>query len=266
MPMFKRACVVLLVILASACGGSSSSTSTAPTNFTITVSSPNTNVLFGATEQMTAAASDGRALTGGTWSSDNTAVATVSSTGLVTPTGAGQATIIFAASSGQVGTKLLRGLPNLNGTFIGNYTVTSCTASGELARMNSPCFANRAGTSGSYTFTLTQSLDVVSGRVVLDSVDSFTNISGTIGLDGSLTFSVVSTHLDTFLHETSVTNATWNLTAPAPRTFGGTFATIYTDTIYSGQIGINGSISTVSQTASLPPVFVGGYSGSARRQ
>jgi hypothetical protein len=81
---------------------------TAPTNFTITVSSPNTFVLFTATEQMTATASDGRALTGGTWSSDNTAVATVSTTGLVTPTGGGQATIIFAASSGQVGTKLLR--------------------------------------------------------------------------------------------------------------------------------------------------------------
>src|ERR1035437_10758805 len=194
MRISQRGCVLLLLISAAACGGSTS-TSPTPTNLTVTVSSPSSNVLFGATEQMTAVASDGRALTGGTWSSDNTAVATVSSTGLVTPTGAGQATIIFIASSGQGGHKLLRGLPNLNGTFTGNYTVTSCTASGELARMNSPCFANRAGTSGSYTFILTQSLDVVSGRVVLDSVDSFTNISGTIGLAGSLTFSVVSTHL-----------------------------------------------------------------------
>ena len=78
---FKRSCVLLLVIVLSACSGSSSLS--APTNLTVTVSSPNTNVLFGATEQMSVAASDGRALTG-TWTSDNTSVATVSSTGLVT--------------------------------------------------------------------------------------------------------------------------------------------------------------------------------------
>jgi uncharacterized protein YjdB len=63
---------------------------------------PNAIVLVGATEQMTATASDGRTLTG-TWRSDDAAVAMVSSTGLVTATGAGQATIIFTSSSGEVG-------------------------------------------------------------------------------------------------------------------------------------------------------------------
>jgi hypothetical protein len=48
MPMFKHSCVVLLLIGSSACGAKSP---TAPTNFTITVSSLDTNVLFSATEQ-----------------------------------------------------------------------------------------------------------------------------------------------------------------------------------------------------------------------
>jgi uncharacterized protein YjdB len=104
-PTLSRGGVLLLLILASACGRNST-TSPTPTSVTITLTSPNTIVLVGATEQMTATSSDGRTLTG-TWSTDDTAVATVSNTGLVTATGAGQATIIFTSSSGRVGAKLL---------------------------------------------------------------------------------------------------------------------------------------------------------------
>jgi hypothetical protein len=262
MRISQRGCIVLLLILAAACGGS---TSTSPTPTNLTVSSPNSNVLFGATEQMTAVASDGRALVG-SWSSDNAAVATVSPTGLVTPTGAGQATIIFTASGGQQGTKLLRGLPNLNGTFTGTYTVTSCGGSGELLRWDSPCIYNHVGRLGSYTFTLMQSNDVVRGQAALDSATTFTNISGTVGLNGNLTLTGVYTNFNSPLNELSVLNETWNLTAPDPQTFIGSFATSETDNVLSGLLAINGTISTVNRTASLPPVFAGGYSGSARRQ
>lgn len=247
MPMFKRGWALLLLMSLSACGGST----TAPTSFTITVTSPDTNVLFGATEQMTASASDGRALTGGTWSSDTPSVATVSPTGLVTPTGAGQATVIFTASSGQQGTKVLRGLPNLNGTFSGTYTVTSCTMTGQVAEGTSECFGVRAGTSALYTFTFTQSADVVSGRFVLASPlqTEFDNLSGTIGLGGNLTLNTIVAF--TGLPPAPVTTATWTITVPNPQTFGGTFTSMLTETGLSGYVDITASIGTDSQTASL---------------
>ena len=244
----KRVLATLVLgVCISGCGGSNGnggSTPTAPTNFTITVTSPNTNVLFGATEQMTATASDGRVLTG-TWSTDNTSVATVSTTGLVTPAGAGQATVIFSASTGQSGTKLLRGLPSLSGTFTGNYSVTSCTQSGGVALANL-CGSATVGTLAPYTFNWTQSVDVLSGRFFLGTIE-FDNITGTISLGGSFTFKARAAGTGTTLID-----ATWNLTASQPNRLGGTLATIWTSTGLSGQANINGSISTVSKTASVP--------------
>ena len=65
MPLFTRGCLVLLVMIASACHGSDALT--LPADVAVTVSSPNTNVLFGSTEQMTATGSDGRVLTNGSY-------------------------------------------------------------------------------------------------------------------------------------------------------------------------------------------------------
>jgi hypothetical protein len=233
--MFTHACVFLVLISASACSSSPS----APTNFTIAVSSPDTNVFFGATEQMTVTASDGRALTGGTWSSDMPSVATVSTTGLVTPAGAGLAHVIFTASSGQQGNKQLRALANLSGTVTGNYTVTSCTQTGQFA-----LFPNLCASAGTYTFVFTQSVDVVSGRFFLDTLE-FDNISGTLDLGGNLSLS------GSAILGMAKEDATWNLTAPTPHALGGTLASVLTSPCCSGAVNLNGSISTVSQTASI---------------
>jgi len=224
----------------SACGSNSSPA--APSNFTISVTSQNTNVLFGATEQMVATASDGRSVSGGTWSSDNPAVATVGTTGSVTPTGAGQATIIFTASSGQVGTKVLRGLPNLSGSFSGNYTVNNCSQTGQVALAN---ICGSLGSQAPYTFTFTQSVDVVSGRFFLGTVE-FDNISATIGLGGNLSFSGRA-----ITGGSAIVDATWNLTASKPTTLGGTVAEEFTSTGLSGQANVNGSITTVNKTATI---------------
>jgi uncharacterized protein YjdB len=73
----------------------------------VTVSPPTATVTVGATVQLTATTTDaaGNVLTGRTvtWTSDNTAVATVDATGLVTGVAAGTATIT-ATSEGQTGT------------------------------------------------------------------------------------------------------------------------------------------------------------------
>src|SRR5713101_955695 len=73
----------------------------------VTVAPPTASVLIGQTVQLTATTRDANqnVLTGRvvTWASSNTAVATVSSTGLVTGVAQGQATIM-ATSEGKSGT------------------------------------------------------------------------------------------------------------------------------------------------------------------
>ena len=243
MVMFKWGCVVLLLFLTSACSSSNSSTPTGPSSFTIAVTSPNANVLLGATEPMTATASDGRSLSGA-WSSDNLSVATVSTTGIVTATGPGQASIIFKAGSGQSGTKVLRGLPNLNGTFSGNYSVTSCSSTGFNLTSNL-CDSFAVGTLLPYTFNFTQSNDVVSGRFFLGAVE-FDNLSGTIGVAGNLGFSGVNTSTGIVL------NASWDLTASRSNTLSGNLALLWTSTLVAGTSNISGSISTIARVASVP--------------
>ena len=124
----KRVCLgVALLVAVSACKGSSTSPGT--DDFAIAVTSPNSDLFLGASQQMTATASDGRTLAG-TWGTDNAAVATVTQLGLVTAVSSGQANIFFIAD-GRQGTKLIRALPNLAGTFTGNYLITSCSATGQ---------------------------------------------------------------------------------------------------------------------------------------
>ena len=124
---------IALVMAVSAC----STPSTAPDviDYAIVVTSPNSNVFLGGSEQMTATASDGRALAG-TWGSDNPSAVTVNAaTGLAAAVSAGQANV-FCIADGRQGAKLIRALPNFAGTFAGKYLVTSCAATGEMAAAN----------------------------------------------------------------------------------------------------------------------------------
>jgi hypothetical protein len=237
---------LVLGVTLPACGGSSNPAPTpTPTNFTVGVTSPDSMVYFTATEQMTAVASDGRVLTG-TWTTDNPAVATVSPTGLVTPTGAGQSTVIFTASTGQTGSKLLRALPNLNGTFAGQYAVTSCTQSGQVANSNL-CGIFAIGSQPSYTFNWTQSVDVLSGRFFLGTTE-FDNITSTIDLGGNFAFESHAAGTGT-----SLIDATWNAFSYHPNTLGGNLTSIWTATGLTGQANINGLIVNFNKTASVPP-------------
>jgi hypothetical protein len=241
----RIAATLVLSVSLPACSGSSNPapTPTPPTNFTVAVTSPDSMVYFTATEQMTAVASDGRALTG-TWTTDNQSVATVSPTGLVTPTGAGQSTVIFTASTGQTGGKLLRALPDLNGTFTGLWAVTSCAQTGQVANANL-CGVFPVASRPSYTFIWTQSVDVLSGRFFLGPTE-FDNITSTIDLGGNFTFESRAAA------GTSLIDATWNAFSHQPKTLGGNLTTIWTATGLSGQANINGLIVTFAKTASVP--------------
>lgn len=236
----RRGHFVLLLIAASACHNAN--TLTPPDDVTITVSSPNTNVLFGSTEQMTATASDGRALTEGTWVSDTPSVATITTTGLVTPVGAGFSNISFALN-GRQATKRLRALPDLNGTFAGKYDVTSCTETGQVADANL-CAVFPLGSAGmfsTYAFNFTQSGDLVTGRFFIGTV-LFENVSGTIDPAGNLSVGTRATTTPP-----TVVDASWSLVASRPNTFGGTVSQVWTHTGLTGQANIHGSISSFSR-------------------
>jgi hypothetical protein len=118
MPMFKRGCVVLLVIAASAC----SSPTRPSTPSTISIFVTGTEPAVGQTSQLTAKAilSNGTqdVTTQATWSSSNSAVATVTTGGLLTVLQPGTADITatyqgvsgkFSLSPGGVGSPVVSG-------------------------------------------------------------------------------------------------------------------------------------------------------------
>ena len=84
--------------------------SPAPVVTTVTVSPASASIIVGATQQFTATARDANGnvvATTFTWSSSNTAVSTVSSSGLATGGSAGSATISATSANGIVGTAAL---------------------------------------------------------------------------------------------------------------------------------------------------------------
>jgi hypothetical protein len=97
-----------------------------------------------------------------------------------------------------------------------------------------------------YTCNFTQSVDVVSGKFFLGTIE-FDNISGTIGLGGNLSFNARATGTAPV-----IIDVTWNLIQSRPNTLGGDVAQVWTATGLSGQANVNGSISTFSKTASIP--------------
>jgi len=98
----------------------------------IVVISSSNMLYIGASETFTAVATmtDGssKAVIEGVWSEDNPGVAMVeAATGQVTIVGSGLVNI-FVDYAGQQGSKSIRGLPNYQGTWSGNYIFTSCSA------------------------------------------------------------------------------------------------------------------------------------------
>ena len=127
-------CFSLPFLMPACSGGSTTPAPPAVTVTSITVTSASTMLKVGQTETFTATAnmSNGtqQAATG-TWSSDNTGIATVNSSGLVTIVGAGNANIIMT-QSGKSGQKGIRGVPDYQGTWgPGTYRVDSCQNTGD---------------------------------------------------------------------------------------------------------------------------------------
>jgi len=119
----------------------------------------------------------------GTWSSDNTSIATVTAAGIVTAVGSGTVTI-SVAFGGKTGTISLRCLPNYGGTWTGTYTVSACSATGDFD-LYGFCGVVPSGTVLNTDLVLTQSGDQVSGQFYLGTLVA--DATGPVAVDGHLT-------------------------------------------------------------------------------
>ena len=158
---------------------------TTPSPATLVTITPGTSTLMiGATETFSAFAvrADGKgASVTATWTTDNPAVAPVSTQGLASALSAGVATIT-ASYQGLSASRVLRVMPSYAGNWSGRYRTTACSSSDPSACM----YAHAPGaTTGVVAVFLTQLGDQVSGFVFLD--DGLTiPVSGTITVSGEL--------------------------------------------------------------------------------
>lgn len=242
-----RRLAVALAVMGSAWACTGASSPAAPTlssDFSLTLSSSVPYVYLGMTQQVVAAASDGRSLTGGVWGSDTPAVATVDTTGLVSGVGAGQSNI-YLISGGHQGTKLLRGMPRVAGTFQGNYTVSSCTQDGQFGESD-PCSKFPVGASAPYTFIFSQTGEGVTGNFSLGIVN-FGDFGSIITVPGAFTFggraALQSDPINIL--------ATWSLSQTIANTLGGTVNAVFSTPALSGSATLVGFISTVTKISSV---------------
>ena len=247
-----RMCGLAMALAAAACGGSSSpsapSASAAATSITgVSVTSSATGVWLGQTHQMTATTtlSNGASQSSpaGTWGSDAPAVATVNSSGLVTTLSPGDVTVYFDATGGGRATKRLSIYADFEGTWTGNYQITSCGQTGGFSTLG---FCGIWTTGSVLPFRLvitTTGSGVVSASWVLGSVN-YGPTSGTAGaFYSSVTLSAF--HQDSSLPSTSM----WSLTQSLPSRIAGTHQLTITSNSYSGSGVVSGPI--ISFTKSL---------------
>jgi hypothetical protein len=233
------------VLLVAVCGCKASSTSPAVIDFAIAVSSPNSDVFLGASEQMTATASDGRVLAG-TWGTDNPSAVTVNATtGVAAAVSSGQANVFYVAD-GRQGAKLIRALPNLAGTFTGLYLVTGCSATGQMAASN-VCNNAPQGTQVPFTFIFAQTGPVITGRVLVVGTDTVPAFAATISVGGDVSVNGMVIAPGGFTVDT-----TWQISQKTAGVITGTIAQVWTAPGFlTGQANVTGSISTINKTATV---------------
>ena len=163
-PPWILALVVIVGAAASGCSNDEGPTSPSPTRTLTSVSvSPSIDLIKikqVETFTVTANYSDGsvEAITPA-WGTDAPGVASIENTGRVTGVGSGLATI-FADYQGLRGTRLLRVVPDYHGRWEGDWSVTACTADGDLV---GACEAFPYGEIFLLTLTVNQTRDQVTG-------------------------------------------------------------------------------------------------------
>lgn len=252
--MPTRALALIALFVFAGCGkdsnGPGTPTAPTPTVSAVAVTIANAILLNGSSEQATATVTMSNGTTqqmAGAWASDNSAVASVDSTGRVTGQGSGRTTIRFTAS-GVSGSRDVRGVPNYQGQWSGSYFITGCSHSGAFASINF-CGEFSNGQVLPMNMTLTQgSRDSVEGRTFLGSLQS-DSVSGPIENDGAVQFSGIirsgSTSIDVF----------WRFNALQPGRMVGGLRQTWRLAGFSGQGELSGEFRDMNKSSSASTPF-----------
>lgn len=242
----RRESALVLLLLTAACGGDSA-TGPSGTPSSITVNSTSDQLHIGATETFSASAvSSGgatQAVTGGVWAGDAPNVASVeSNTGRVTGIGSGMVTI-FVDYQGARGTKLIRVLPNFQGTWSGSYIVDGCSQSGAFALADICGDTFSANRVLPMSMTNTQSRDAVNGQFALGTIAG--SGTGPIQTHGELNFTGTARSGDLSA------DTTWSMHSAQPGRISGAASFIMRFAGLSGEARVSVTIRDLNRTSSI---------------
>ena len=234
-------CAAAIVAIGCGGGGTAGNNQMPPapsgTIVSIAVNSSAPTLFLGATETFSAVATytsgATQTVTGAAWTTDAPSVAPVDSSGRVTGAANGEVTI-SVDYQGVHGSKHVRVLPNYGGSWIGSYTVVSCTPTEGFADQN-VCASFNVGQTFQYRLLFTQTADVVSGLTGIGLLGS-TTTSSTVNADGSLTFTT-----QVFVGTVQI-DLVWNLTSVLPNVINGTVTQTWMDLTTPGQMVIEGAL------------------------
>jgi uncharacterized protein YjdB len=255
----------------------------------VTVTPPSSNISATQTQQLTATLKDagGTVLTGRaiTWSSSNTAVATVSNTGLVSPTGANDSgTVTITATSGGVnGTaavsitqdpvasvavaplsstmsstqtqQLTATLKDAGGTVLTGRPVTWSSSNTAIATVSNTGLVSPTGANDSGTVTITATSGGVNGTATVaitqDPVASVTLAPASSGISATQTQQLTATLKDAGGTVLTGRAITWSSSNTAIATVSNTGLVSPTGANDSGTVTITATSGGVNGTATV---------------
>jgi hypothetical protein len=245
---------VLVAFVLAGCGGDSASrgptqpSSGSPSYLSITITSPGENFYLGETHTFTAQAT----LAGGTtqalstgFQSDTPSVATVTPAGAVTVVGIGEANIYIVAGGVQ-GQKRIRTFPSFQGNWVGSYSITECSATGDFQAAGMCSSTFQLHTVLPTTMQFVQTRDQVTGTTNLGSIRLNSATGPVSGVTLTLDTTGVSGTFDFIVN--------WRLTSTQKDRITGEIAFLIRGAAYRGEARVRGAVFNTNRvTASSAP-------------
>jgi hypothetical protein len=244
------AALLLAFIFSTACdkkgGGGPTGPTPTVTNVTLAPSTDFITIKAVQTFSATANFSDGSSrVVQATWGSDAPAVAAVDA-GRVTGVSPGLATI-FADYEGQRGVRPLRVVPDYQGRWTGDWSITSCTDGGDLSGI---CSEYAVGDLFAITLVASQARDGVSGTI--DFGDELPGaIAGSIRPDGHLTLNgTYAVTIEDLLFELTIAN--WDTISLDNQRMTGHLTLSARVAGLQGSYEVAGDLRVVTKTSTTP--------------
>lgn len=244
-----------------ACSGNGAGTAPSATTPSIAISVPGGTIFIGASVQLEARETLGdgtsRPVSGATWASDNSSIATVSPVGVLTAVAAGEATI--SAEAGGRGTTKVRVFPEFRGTWSGQERAMACDDSGAFEGICTDPEFVAVGDVYFHSSRFTQSGASVSA--VIDGGGGTTaSMSGTVSVGGDLELPTAPV----LPADPSVTLEirNWKSRADVTSHMTGTYEAYFTAPGYAGSVTISVQLQNVTRTSSAT---VAGAEGAGHR-